>query len=80
MSSPYTPRVRSKLSQCIAASSEPSSDNVEDLMTQSDLTMSQSTFPASQEPVNMNDAEISFQEPEDTVAASRFESSTQLGT
>jgi hypothetical protein len=60
------------------ASSEPSSDNVEDPMTQSDLTMSQSTFQASQEPAHMEDADLSFQGPEDTVAASRFES-TQLG-
>lgn len=62
MSSPYTPRVRSKLSQCLTADrslSESSSDiSDEGPMTQSDMTLSQNTFQATQEPLACNEDEI----------------------
>lgn len=54
MSSPYTPKVRSKLSQCISLSRDTSpcdekSQNEEPL-TQSDISLSQNTMLSSQEP------------------------------
>ena len=54
MSSPYTPKVRSKLSQCISLIRETSpcdeKHETEEPLTQSDYSLSQNTILSSQEP------------------------------
>lgn len=54
MSSPYTPKVRSKLSQCISLENESSplegQQERDDPLTQSDVSLSQNTMLSSQEP------------------------------
>jgi hypothetical protein len=54
MSSPYTPKVRSKLSQCITMETETSpfeeKQELDEPLTQSDVSLSQNTMFSSQEP------------------------------